>query len=350
MMTNKLTVLLALSLGAAAGCAADAPTVGPGTGSGNGPGSGSGSNDAPTPATIEGKYAITSDYDLAANAPGQVGAIANAFIDMTDSPDDPAKWIVDHAIDQIPNGTFKSLAQGVAPLVTGYLNDQLLSVAPDFVSKIKDIGNKFGDIAKHFGTIDTLDVAKSGAAYTTTHTVTGAHFVIDTVAMDFLFTDYSLTNVTVPGVASSYDPTGKLSVGDHKVPLAYGKILRIALDQAIIPMVDPGAPDLAGALGDLVDCSQVGQAIADQVGFGSASMYGSACTAGLAAGANLIYQQIANLDSSALEFGINGTCKATDTNHDGKLDTLTRGAWNGTATYAGTPAPLATATFFGARM
>jgi hypothetical protein len=345
----KFTVLLALALGAtAAGCAADAP--GNGNGNGSGSGSGSGSDDVAAPATPEGKYSLQSDFDIASNTPGKVGEVVNAFIDMTDSPDDPTKWVVDHAIAAMPSGTLKTLASSAAPLITGYLNDRILQVAPNFVAKMKDIGNKFGDVAKHFGTLETLEISKAGTAYAATHTVTGMHFTVDAVGMDFPFADSGMTNVVATNVAIGYDPTGKLTIGEHAVPLSYGKILRLALDKAIIPTVDGGASDLGTVLNDLVDCNQVGQAISDQVGFGSPGTYASACTAGLAAGADYIYKKINDLDGSALEFGIAGSAKALDTNHDSKLDSIQRGSWTGNLSYAGTPAPLSTATFFGGRM
>ncbi len=63
-----------------------------------------------------------------------------------------------------------------------------------------------------------------------------------------------------------------------------------------------------------------------------------------------ISDKIAAIDSSALEFDLTGTAKAVDTNHDYQADALQTGKWTGTLSYAGTPAPLATATFTGARM
>ena len=132
-------------------------------------------------------------------------------------------------------------------------------------------------------------------------------------------------------------------------------MLRIALDAAIIPLVDPSAYDLPSLLADKIDCAQVGQAIDDaltqQFGYGGgAGTWQSACTAGLNYGAQFIYQKIAGIDSSALQFDLTGTAKAVDTNHDYKVDALQTGKWSGTLSYSGTPSTLAPATFTGARM
>jgi hypothetical protein len=338
MMKRCLPVLLL------AACAADAPmgTGNPGS-TDTPPGDGSGS----VPLSAEGKYALASDYDIATNMPGTAGAVVNGFIQATDDPDDPTRYILDQLIAQLPNGTFKNIVQGSESFVAGYLNDRLLDVAPDFVTRILDIGDKFGQVAKHFGTIDTLEIAANGTAI---HTVTGVHFKVDTEELDFLFKDYGMADVKVEGVAVTLDATGKLTIAAHKVPLSYGKLLHLAVDNVIIPLVDPAAVDLNDVLHDAVDCTTVGQYVYDAVGIGSASTYETACNAGLTFAATAIYQQIDKIDGSAFEFGISGTAKAVDKNHDGKADVIQTGKWGGTLSYAGSPAPLGNATFTGTRL
>jgi hypothetical protein len=136
--------------------------------------------------------------------------------------------------------------------------------------------------------------------------------------------------------------------------LPYGGIIHIGLDAAIIPMVDSNAHNLGQLFADKIDCAAVGQYINDALvsnfGFGpGATAMQAACSAGLTAGANAIYAKIDAISSTALEFDTDGTAKATDTNHDYKVDALQTGKWEGTLSYAGTPAPLAPATFNGAR-
>ena len=348
--TFPFVLALATAAVTAVGCAASAPGD-PGSDMPGGPGSdGSGTDDAPKPLDLTGTYAVSSTFDIASNMPGTVGDVTNQFIDATDSPDDPTLWIVDLILAQLPNGTVKTLAQNAEPFVVGYLNDEILQLAPDFVTTIKLVGNDFGDMTKHFGLVSTLQVSKTGTNYSSIHTITGAHFKIDTVESDYAFADYGMDNVTVPNVGVTVDATGKVEIASHAVPLSYGKILRIGLDAAIIPLIDPNAANLDDLLHDLVDCQAVGQAISDAVGFGSAGTYETACNAGLSAGAKLIYNKIEAIDGSALNFQLAGTAKAFDKNADGKVDSLATGKWDGTLSYASTPAPLSTATFTGSRM
>ncbi len=344
MKTNSLSISLLLALGAtAAGCAAQAVDE-PGEGSG-GEGSGSAEPD-PVPLTPEGRFAVNSDFDIATNMPGTAGAVINGIISATDDADDPTHWILDQLVAQLPAGTVKNTLQGSIPFVAGYLNDRLLEVAPGFVERIVDLGNKFGQVARHFGTLETLEISASGGA---TKTVTGVQFTVDELELQYAFADYNMTDVQVPNLTVTLEKTGRLTVSDHKVPLSYGKILRLAIDEMVIPMIDPSATNVEDLLKGVVNCQKVGQYVYEAIDIGSPSTFEQACKTGLHIGANTIYTQINNVDSSALEFGINGVAKGVDKNKDGKMDTIQTGAWAGTLSYAGQGAPLAHGTFVGVR-
>jgi hypothetical protein len=349
---KNLSFVLALALGAvAAGCASDSPDdMG-----GGGGGDSSGSDDAPRPMDATGTYRMASTFDIATNAPGKVGEVTNAFINMTDGATDPAEWIIDQIIAKTTNSTLKNILTSAKPFVAGYINDRLLELAPDFVTTILQVGNDFGQMARNFGLNETLEVAQGGGAYNATVTALGVHFKVDNVESDIMFADHSIANVSAANVAVSLDATGKLDIGEHKLPLSYGKVLRLGLDELIIPAVDPSATNLQTLLADLVDCTAVGTAIndalVDQFGFGGgASTWAAACTAGLAYGAQTLYSKIDAIDSSALEFSLVGVAKAVDSNKDSMVDTIQTGKWSGTLSYANTPAPLAAATFTGTRM
>jgi hypothetical protein len=350
-----------LTLVAAAGCAGD--PVGPGGDNGGSDNGGSGDNGggdgsgATQPLDATGKYKMLSTFDIATNVPGTAGTIVNDIIDATDSPDDPTNWVLTQLVNQLPNGTIKTLLEGAIPFVSGYLNDRVLDWAPDFVTTMVQVGNDFGDITKHFGLNETLDITGGGVDgnYSATRTSLGAHFVINTQTFDLGFSDYQIANVVVPGIGITMDATGKLAVAMHELPLPYGGIIHMGLDAAVIPMVDANAHNLGELLADKIDCQAVGQyindALVEELGFGpGATAMATACTAGLNAGANAIYAKINAISATALEFDVDGTAKAADTNHDYKIDALQTGKWEGTLSYAGTPAPLAPAPFTGARM
>lgn len=300
-----------------------------------------------TPVTAAGRWALHSDYDLAASLPGTAGEVVNVFIAATDGPDDPTRYIVDLLIAELPDGSVKDFAMSSAPFVAGYLNDRLTDCAPQLVDRIIAVGNKFGQAAHHFGMIELLDVGKDGTA---THTVSGVHFDIDQIPVDFAFADEGQPDVVVQGIAVTLDGTHTIKIAKHAVPLSYGQVLRLALDKAIIPAIDPAAVDLSALLHGLVDCHAVGRDVYEALGVGSTSGFESACISGLTAGANAIYAEIDSVDGTALELSIAGTAKAVDTNADATLDKLQTGMWTGELSYGGTSVPLGKATFYGERL
>jgi hypothetical protein len=325
------------------GCAASAPGMG-----GDDMGSGSGSGSGSVPLTPEGKFKLTSDFDIATNMPGTAGDVINEFIKATDDPDDPSRYILEKLVSTLPDGTFKNVVQGAIPFAAGYLNDRLLEIAPDFVTKILDVGDKFGQVAKHFGTIEELDVAANGMS---THIVNGVHFKVDQTELDFMFKDVGIKDVTVANVQVTLDATGRLAIADHKVPLTYGAMVRLGVDEVVIPLVDPSATDLSDLLHNMVDCHAVGQYLYDAIGIGSPSTFEQGCTSGLTAGAHEVYTLIDHIDTAALEFDIQGVAKGVDKNNDKKMDSIQTGNWTGNLSYSGAPAPLPPkAPFSGERM
>ena len=305
-------------------------------------------NDPAVPLTAEGRFQVQSEFDLATNVPGTPGVVVNYFIAATDDPDDPTKFLVDELIKALPAGSVKNFAQSSAPFITGYLNDRLLEVAPNLLDKIIDIGNAFGDVAKHFGTLETLDINAAGLA---TKIVNGFHFQIDQVPMDFLLKDYGIADIKVEGVQVMLEQTGKLTILEHKVGISYGAALKLAIDKAVIPMIDPAAQNVGDILKKAVDCQKVGQYVYEALGLGSASTFQSACTAGLGAASSALYSKLASMDANALELGITGVARAVDKNRDGKMDDIQTGSWTGKLGYAGSPATLPDgAKFFGTKL
>ncbi len=345
--TTRLALFASLALGATAAC-------GPGSsGMGGGDGSGGGDDQPPTqPLNATGTYTLQSTFDLATNMPGTAGAVVNTIIDATDDADDPSRWIIDQILSKLPSGTVKTLLQGAEDLGVGALNDELLSVAPDFVTTMKQLGQDFGDLAKNVGLKETLTLSPSGAtgSYSASHIVVGLHYDLGNQNGDLLFSNYQLPNVEVDNVAVTMDATGQLTIAAHDVPLGYGQMLRLGLDAVIIPQIDTSAHNLNDLLAHQVDCTAVGNAIASAIDFSSAAgTLALACSAGLTAGADLVYGKISAIDGTALKFSINGSARGVDRNNDRQIDQIQTGTWAGTLAYGTTPTPLIPAAFFGER-
>ncbi|MGN6108513.1 MAG: hypothetical protein ACTHU0_25635, partial [Kofleriaceae bacterium] len=298
--TRLLSSALFLTI-AAAGCAAERPDdhIGPPDDDDvNNP-----PDDQPVPTTPEGRFAVQSKFDLATNLPGTAGTVIDYFISATDDPEDPTKFIVEQVVDALPNGSIKDTLRGAIPFVAGYLNDRLLDVAPDFVTKIVDVGDAFGQVTKNFGLNETLDIKASGS---TTKTVEGLHFKIDNVAMDFPFADFGIAVTKIEGLTVALAQTGKLTISQHAVPLKYGQVLKIAIDEAIIPLIDPSASNLGDLLHNVVDCEAVGRYVYEAIDIGSPSTFESACNSGLTFAASALYGKLDSIDGSLVELQLTG--------------------------------------------
>ena len=355
MKTKVRFVALALALGATAGGCSSDPSMMPGGGDDDGgggggaggSGGGGGGNQPPAPLDATGKYTMHSTFDIATNLPGTAGDVVSTIIDATDDDDDPTHWLLDQIIAHVPNDTVRDILSASEGFVAGYLNERLLDLAPDFLSTLVQISRDLGDVGKQFGLAETLELAHAGDNYMAVHTVTGAHFKLGDQEGDYALSNYQLPNVVVSNVAVTMDQTGQLAIAAHDVSLAYGQLLRLGLDAAIIPALDPSAHNLGELLTSKAHCDKIGSAIADAIHIGSASLFKSACINGLNAAANFVYSKISSIDGTALKFGLTGSARATDKNNDRKIDAIQTGNWSGTLSYGATPTPLLPATFSG---
>jgi hypothetical protein len=338
----SLSMLFAVSM---AGCTSDAQSGGGGDGGDGGDGGGDAAQ--PVPTTPEGTYAMQSHFDLAANVPGTAGTITSYVIDATDSPGDPTLFIIQKLTAALPDGQIKDAVASATPYVAGYLNDRLLEVAPTFVPKMLGLASAFGQVAQDFGMTEVLEVDGAGRAV---KTVKGLRFEVDGALQELAFADYGVAETRIEGLSVTLSKTGALAIGEHEVPVRYGQVMRLALDEVLIPLLDPASSNLGELFESAVNCKAVGRYVYDAIGFGSASTFEAACTAGLGAGATALYDLMRDIDSAALELTLTGEARGVDRDRDGKMDEIVTGTWRGGLRYAGTPAPLAAAKFYGSRM
>jgi hypothetical protein len=320
----------------------------------DGGGDGSGSQEETPPERqmdAQGTYRLQSTFDIATNMPGTAGSVLNGLIAATDDPDDPMSWVLDQMLAQMDDGTLKDILVGAKPLVAGYLNDRLHDLAPGLVDTITAVGQRMGDLTKHFGLREKLEVSSVDQTYIARVTADGVHWDVNGAAVDLGFIENNIDEVRADSVFVSYEKSNStLHIGEHTLPLPYGKLVRLALDNVVVPEIDPTAHSLVELLDHQVNCNAVGAAVVDYLGFGSATFFATVCHSGLTYAANLAYDQIA-AQSAILDMHLMGSSRAADTNDDYKLDKLTFGTWTGSLTYETTDATLAQpASYLGARM
>ncbi len=306
-------------------------------------------NEPTGPLDPKGTFRVASQFDLVSGLPGTVGQVTNTFIDMTDSPYDPATFFLDQAVNAISDSTTRALINGARPALDAIVNDVIRSASPTIVTDLLEVGNNFGQVARKFGTQSTLTVTAAAEGFASSHTLTHIVFTVDGQSSQFLLSDLGMTNVAAPNVG--YQQTDdRTDIATHQFPLSYGSVLMVALEEVIIPLVDPSATDLNSFFANLINCDAVGAEISDYLPFGSPSLYAGACRLGLGYATNYIEGRIRSLDSSALLLNVSGNARPMDTNTDRKIDILQNGTWTGSMTYANQPVTLGASTFRGDRM
>jgi len=286
--------------------------------------------DAPStiPTSPVGLFSVTSTLDF--HVPAAAAPALQALLAATDGPDDPARFVVDRLVALLPEGGVKTLADAAAPYVAAYVNARLTDLAPQLVPGLDGLATGLARIATHLGTVETLRIDDGG---TGVRTISGVRFEVGNAVTVVPLAAAGLTDL-VAGVRVTLDATGHVGISEHEHALPYGAILRLGLDRAVAPGVAPTAGDLAGALGALLDCDQLGAVIAGRVGLGSATLYGTACRAAMTALAAEVDAQLAAIDRTPLGIEVAGTAIGYDGNGDGVMDELDSGRWTGSV-YAG---------------
>ena len=292
------------------------------------------------PTTITGTYDLVGTLDLA-TLPAPADAILAELANATDSPDDPARYLVDRMVAALPEGTFKSVATGLAPYVAPYIELELDRIAPHFAPGVRAIASGLGTVAHHMITLERLVIAPGGI---TTRALIGLQLanVPCQLAAGGAPDALAITRAELSGA-------GTLVFSSHAMQLPYGEMLRLGLDRAVIPSVDLSASDLAGALRDLVDCHQLGLTFYSHANLGSASLYETACAVAMTSLASDVYAKISAIDAAPFELDVSGTATGVDVDSDGTMDQIRTGAWVGTAGYAGTKGPIGADTFTGTK-
>jgi hypothetical protein len=295
------------------------------------------------PLDPQGSYKLDSSFDVS-QLPGDVGKAISTFIDISENP---GLWL----LQQFNWPSAISWAPSVlAPIVNSLINDN----APNFVNDILAVGDKMGQAARNFGTVTELSVTgdqiESGG-FLAEHTMTGFTFRIDLETYHYSIAELGSTEPVVEGISFALEGD-KASVGQHDMPIRYGAFLALALDQVVVPLVDPSVQSLHELFIKNVDCAKVGQAAADTIGLFSASFYEGLCDTGLKLAADFVKDQLIKIDQKApLLLHISGEAKATDSNNNRRVDSLTAGKWEGSLSHSGDARDFSSpASFSGQRM
>ena len=300
---------------------------------------------AVTEMDIRGRYELDSDFDVINGLPGNVGNIANTFADLTDGPNDPASYVLDELLDGQTNFVANAV-NALRPGIDGIVNDVIIDNAPGVVNDLLDLGNAFGQVSRQFGIVSTMDIKGDSIEannMVAVHSIDAFSFELDGETFIFTMAELGVDREVIENITVGYDKTtGAVDFAQHTVPVNYGGFLAMALEQVIIPRIDPNASSLQELLANRIDCAGVGVSLAENVGLFGESFYEGTCEIAIEAVASIVMEELRDIDDRAqVNMLINGTATVKDPSGDGKADSMTKGQWNGAMEYIGNMGALA---------
>ncbi len=293
------------------------------------------------PVSPAGTFTLSSTLDI--HVPASAKPALAALTAAADGPDDPTRYLLDRMVTTLPDGA-KQIAAAAVPYVAAYVNARLADIAPRFVPGLSGLVAGMTRIATHLGTVETLRIDAGGNG---TRTITGLRFELASAPVVVALAAVGMADLAAP-VRVTLDAAGHLAIAEHQHALPYGALLRLGVDRAVVPSVQPGARDLAEALGALLDCTQLGRVIADRVGLGPAALYAGACQATMTAIASEVHAALAAIDGTPLAIAVAGTAAGFDREGDGAMDELRAGLWTGAVAAGSAREPIAAARGAGA--
>jgi hypothetical protein len=279
------------------------------------------------PLDPRGVYQINSTFDLVEGLEeGTVRDVVHGILDFTD---DPGTFLLMLAVEHLGWIT-EDQAKTFGPALTTLIKQN----APDFVNNLLEFGDNFGHIVQNFGVVSELTIRGEFTGRTADHKLTGVEFAYGTDQFYFTMGDMDVNNVEAKSVTFSLaDNERDVSFGEHSMPFSYGAMLRIALEQVLIPAIS-NQNSLRGLLETYIPCDAVGEWL-DERGWNIGQLGEAACAVLITMAATEVMNLIDGLDDVGLHLNIGGTARPVDTNRDGKPDVFLDGRWNGELTYAG---------------
>jgi hypothetical protein len=319
--------------------------------------------DDPNPAKplqAEGTYVLDSAFNLEGSLAHEgVGGALVEIVDTFDGATDPVAKLLDVIADKLGSAEgskFREFLQKIELAAVAGLNAKF----PEEWKTVTNFGKSVVGAVRRFGIRGKLELASRTAGgevkakltvYALTLRIEG-----EAEARELLLADAGVADIVVNDVPLTVDASGNVTIGEHSFGVSFGDLADVAIQQVIIPALDPSLANepgdrLAPFLSKLVRCTDpegqtLGQLVVDSLGeeYDWAGAIGTfidtGCSTAVSWVVQVIDEKLAEKTEGALSFKVRGSARLVDENNDGTADRLAAGAWTGEVTIAGTVAPL----------
>ncbi len=288
----------------------------------------------PPAPNLDGTYDLTNKFDVQTNFTGsKFAGVLNVLNQISDDPLDPGKYVVDRVLDEIDNKAVQAVAIVLKPALYKEVNTLLYKIAPKLTATFKQLAKDLSTIARQFEVSSTLSSPApqpGNLPMVVDHELNKIAWTLGGTRSEVTFKQLNMQNPIAKNVQLTLVNGSDLDIRDHSFKLNYGAFLLVALDNLVIPRIEPGAKDLEDLLQAQIDCVKVGQTMNKTVGLGGQQLWVSACNIAVTAVATYMEYEIAAMDSNDTSLTIKGQAKIYDPQKSGTFSLLTKGLWSGT--------------------
>jgi hypothetical protein len=288
----------------------------------------------PPAPNLDGTYGLTNKFDVQTNFTGsKFAGVLNVLSQISDDPLDPGKYVVDRVLDEVDNKAIQAVALVLKPALYKEVNKLLYAIAPKLTATFKQLAKDLSTIARQFEVVSTLTSPApqpGNLPMVADHELQEIAWTLGGTRAEVTFKQLNLQNPIAKNVQLTLANGTDLSIREHTFQLNYGAFLLVALDNLVIPRLEPGAKDLEDLLQAQIDCVKVGQTMNKTIGLGGAQLWVSACNIAVTAVATYMEYEIAAMDSNDTSLTIKGQSKIYDPQKSGTFSLLTKGLWSGT--------------------
>ena len=271
------------------------------------------------PLSPSGVYRVESRLNVGANL--QDGALRDALAVVEELAADPGAALLSQAAYLSFISEAEATDGGAA--LTSFVEDE----SPEGTARLRAFGRDIDELSRDLGLESTLSLDSEAGRFEAEHALSSVIIALGDQRHPLTLDELGAQHASPErlDVAVS-DGDRTLTLATHALPIPLATVLERAIDDYVLPSIDDGARDVMDFLHESIDCLAVADWLDLQYDLG-AIVADLACRDSVTAIADEIEQRLGALDDDSLELVITGRARAIE--HDGEVEALLDGVWEG---------------------
>ncbi len=275
---------------------------------------------------VEGTYAVESTLDVLKDVDA-LQDIVSDLEDMRDGEYDPASWLIDKALEELPLPGLEPVLALLRPTLDHSLNEVILALTPDILERLGALGADIGQSVKHFSMQSSLFISESEGALSAYHAVQAIRAWVQGQEQRLTVEALGFEGIQAGSIKVTLGEENAIVIGEHELTVPLGGLLLALLDRALIPVLDPEAHDLRTLLSNLLPCADLATGIEEAFPEISMDQFTQICRMGIVTASKYLEGKLGEVSEPVPSFQLAGKAQALDEDGDAQVDRLTGGHW-----------------------